>query len=161
MERRYTYDCVIIREGDTYNVSFPQIPEAYTEGKTREEALRNAADVLELSMCDYERVHGGPPPRYRRSAEVVSVSVAVTEEDLQEMRCMTFSQAADCLEVRPPRITALVKSGVLEVRACKGRRMVTIESVERYRMSDRKPGRPRKEPVREEASPREVRDAAR
>lgn len=144
MEKRYSYDCVIERdyEDGVYLVHFPQIPGAYTHGDTREEAMRNAREVLELCLCEcaegLERA-----PEYERSAEVVNVSVVITAEDVEEMKCLTLSQAADDLGVSPSRVTALVKSGALDVRTVRGRRMVTIESVNRYKASPRKAGRPR------------------
>lgn len=145
MDRGYTYDCVILRDDDGFHVTFPQVPEASAEGKTREDAIRNASEALKGAMHDYERAEDKKPPRYKRSAEVVSVSVVLTAQDAEDMQCETFSEAARSLGVKPPRITALVKAGVLDVRVVKGRRMVTSESVERYRESDRRPGRPRKQ----------------
>lgn len=143
MEHRYSYDCVVTHEDDGYIVTFPQFPDVFTEGDTREEAISNAADALTLALADaFDR--GVPLPAYRRSAEVVNLSVVMTEEDVAEAACMTFSQAAEHLGVTPSRITALVKSGTLVVRSVKGRRMVTIASVEAYRAAGRKPGRPRR-----------------
>lgn len=146
MEHRYSYDCVIEKDYDdgVYLVHFPQIPGAYSYGDTREEAMRNAQDVLRLCLADCARGEERAP-EYERSAEVVNVSVVITPEDVEEMSCLTLSQVADELEVSPSRVTALVKSGSLDVRVVKGRRMVTIESVERYRAGGRRPGRPRKD----------------
>ena len=43
---RYTYDAVIVRDGDGYSVSFPQLPDAFTHGATREEASVRASEAL-------------------------------------------------------------------------------------------------------------------
>lgn len=48
---RIEYPAKIQQDGDgTFFVSFPDIPEALTEGATMEEALFNASEVLTLSM---------------------------------------------------------------------------------------------------------------
>ena len=43
MKQRFTYDCVLIKEDDGYCASFPQIPGAFADGDTREEAIAHAS----------------------------------------------------------------------------------------------------------------------
>lgn len=143
MNRRFTYDCVIMKEEDAWCVSFPQIPEAYTDGRTREEAIANAAEVLKLVMGGYIE-DGETPPEYERLAEVVSVSIEVSDEDIDKMHYETQSQAAESLGVTLSRISALIDSGRLDSKTFDGRRMVSIASVERYAASPRSAGRPAK-----------------
>lgn len=143
MGHRFMYDCVIVKEEDGYCASFPQIPGAVADGDTREEALAAAEEVLRLFVAEYVN-EGKPAPRYERSADVVTLSVDVSCDEAAETACVTFAQAAEDLAVSPSRITALVQAGTLEVRLIAGRRMITIESVERYRASGRKAGRPKK-----------------
>jgi len=46
-----TYFCELEPNGDGgYLVTFPDVPEALTEGATRAEALANAADALEVAL---------------------------------------------------------------------------------------------------------------
>lgn len=82
-------------------------------------------------------------PRQAHVAEVHVVSVDVSDGDAEAVRCVTLTGAAERIGVSRPRVTALVKSGTLDVRLVNGKRMVTIESVNRLLASDRKPGRPR------------------
>ena len=46
MRQRFTYDCVLIKEDDGYCASFPQIPGAFADGDTREEAIAHATEAL-------------------------------------------------------------------------------------------------------------------
>ena len=133
MRQRFTYDCVLIKEDDGYCASFPQIPGAFADGDTREEAF--LADDLN---------NGLTPAGYERSAEVVALSVEIDHEDAREAACRTFKDAALDLKVSAPRITALVKAGKLDVELVDGRRMITIDSIERYAAQERHAGRPKK-----------------
>ena len=83
--------------------------------------------------------NGLTPAGYERSAEVVALSVEIDHEDAREAACRTFKDAALDLKVSAPRITALVKAGKLD-----GRRMITIDSIERYAAQERHAGRPKK-----------------
>lgn len=141
MSKRYSYDCVITREEDGYVASFPQLPGCFTDGGTRDEAIANAADALRAYVADYAEGKE-KAPAYERVAEVVNVSVELTEEDLDEMRYMTQAQAADALGVSASRVTALIKSGQLEAKWFDGRREVSIDSVNAYAKSPRRGGRP-------------------
>ena len=146
MGHRFMYDCVVIKEEDGYCASFPQIPGAVADGNTREEALQAAEEVLRLFVAEYVN-EGKPAPRYERSAEVVALSTELSRDEAMETACVTFAQAAEELSVSPSRLTALVQAGTLEVWLVAGRRMITIESVERYRTSGRKAGRPKKHAI--------------
>lgn len=141
MARRYSYDCVLTREDDGYVASFPQLPGCFTDGDTREEAIANASEALQAFMAGYAE-GGQEPPAYERAAEVVTVSVEVTDEDLDEMRYMTQSAAADALGVSPSRVSALIGSGRLEARWFDGARKVSVASVNAYASSPRRGGRP-------------------
>ncbi len=125
---RYTYDAIMTREDDGYVVSFPQFDGCVTAGDTRADALRNAADALSLAVAGALEDGEGLPPS-RRVAEVLSVSVEVTRDDMDAMRCMTMSQAAEELGVTAGRVSQLVKAGALDVVEVGGRRLVTIDSV--------------------------------
>mgnify|MGYP002727215207 CR=1 FL=1 len=136
MRQRFTYDCVLIKEDDGYCASFPQIPGALADGDTREEAL--------MAFLADDLNNGLTPAGYERSAEVVTLSVEIDHEDAREAACRTFKDAALDLKVSAPRITALVKAGKLDVELVDGRRMITIDSIERYAAQERHAGRPKK-----------------
>lgn len=136
-------ECVLVRDGDGWTAEFPQYNFASTSGRTREEALRRAREVLELEAADLLD-DGLRAPRARHVAEVVLVTVDVTSEDSERMKYVTKAQAADRLEVSRPRVTALVRSGQLDTRDFGGHELVSIESMNRYLESPRMPGRPSK-----------------
>ena len=144
MSRRFTYDCVITKEDDGYIASFPQIPEAYSDGDTREEAIARASEALVLAMVGHVE-NGTQAPAYERSAEVVTLSVEVGDEDVEESHYMTQASAADYLGVSLSRVGALIRSGQLDARYFGGRREVSADSVKAYAETPRKSGRPAKE----------------
>jgi antitoxin HicB len=47
------YTAELMRDGDGYILTFPAFPEANTAGSTREEALENAKDALEVTILTY------------------------------------------------------------------------------------------------------------
>lgn len=143
---RYTYEAVIERDADGWSVSFPQLPDAVTYGATREEAIGRAADALTLSLV--ERVEdGGGVPRQEHAAEVVSVSVEVTGDDIERSKCMTMGEAAEELGVTPGRVSQLAKAGALDAVTMGGRRLVTIASVEARKADPPAAHRPRKQSI--------------
>lgn len=127
-----------------WTAEFPQYNNVATSGKTREEALKNATEVLAIEAAEIieEKKRA---PKLEHVAEVVLVSVNVTETDLDEMHYMPQARAAETLEVTPARISALIKSGILEAKTFNGVRKVSIESVNQYRQTPRKAGRPKLE----------------
>ena len=139
---RYTYDCLLEWDDGWWLARFPQLGDFTTQGKTREEALSEASDLLVTLLADYAE-RGENPPACRRLVECVAVSVEVTQEDFDETRYETQTQAAERLGVSKSRISALVASGQLESRYFEGRRKVSIESVNRYAAGSRKAGRPK------------------
>ena len=80
MRQRFTYDCVLIKEDDGYCASFPQIPGAFADGDTREEAIAHATEALMAFLAD-DLNNGLTPAGYERSAEVVALSVEIDHED--------------------------------------------------------------------------------
>ena len=61
MRQRFTYDCVLIKEDDGYCASFPQIPGAFADGDTREEAIAHATEALMAFLAD-DLNNGGRGP---------------------------------------------------------------------------------------------------
>ena len=70
------------------------------------------------------------------------MSVDASAEDAERIKYETKAQVADHLDVSRPRVTTLIGAGVLETKEFDGRELVSIASVERYRTSPRKAGRP-------------------
>ena len=123
----YTYRCVLTHEDDGWVASFPQLGGYSTGGNTREEALHEASDLTELAP----------------------VTVVVTPETVEEAHYETQAACAELLGVTRARVNALVASGQLESKVFGGRRKVSIESMERWKATERKAGRPARADARE------------
>lgn len=138
----YTYRCVLTHESDGWVASFPQLGGYSTAGDTREEALRQARDLLTLLLCDYVE-RGEEPPEPGDVTELAPVTVDITPEVVEETHYETQAACAELLGVTRARVNALVASGQLESKVFDGRRKVSIESMNRYAESGRRAGRPR------------------
>lgn len=67
-----SYPARIQPDGKRFMVSFPDVPEAITDGASREEALANAADALATAMEFYfEDARTVPPPSPRKRGQVI------------------------------------------------------------------------------------------
>lgn len=135
-----TAECVLVRDDDGWTAEFPAFGTA-TSGRTRDEALKGAREILELEAFDLMEA-GSKAPRLRHVAEVAVLTVDVTEEDAERSRYVTKSQAAERLDVSRPRVTALVASGRLAVKKFDGQELVSLESIAGYAASPREAGRP-------------------
>jgi antitoxin HicB len=78
------YPVNIRRDGKYLFVSFPDIPEAFTQGRDRPEALAAARDVLETAMDIYfdEQRPVPMPSRARRGQPVVELPPSVAAKVL-------------------------------------------------------------------------------
>lgn len=127
----YTYTCMLEQDDDCWYACFPQWGGCMTSGDTREEVLRQAADllVLELSDC-IERGDELPDPGTQFAH--APVTVEITPEIIEETHYETLDQAAEWLEVTRACVEELVASGQLESKVFDGQLEVLIESVNRY-----------------------------
>lgn len=142
---RFTYEAIIKRDGDGWSASFPQFPDAATSADTREEVFERAAELLALEVAE-KLDEGEALPESQHTAEVATISITLTEEEVDETRYVTQAQAQEILGLSHSRVSALVKTGQLESRIFGRRNMVSIESVNAYAESPRKAGRPFKNP---------------
>jgi antitoxin HicB len=78
------YPVKLRKDGKYIFVSFPDIPEAFTQGRNREEALKAAGDVLETAMDVYfdERRPVPAPSKPRRGQSVVELPPSVAAKVL-------------------------------------------------------------------------------
>lgn len=139
---RYTYRCVLTHESDGWIASFPQLGGCATSGDTREEAIREAHDLLTLLLCGLIE-DGEELPEAGAVWEIVPVTVDITPEVIEETHYETWEACADLLDISMTTLDALVASGCLESKVFNGRRKVSIESMNRYQESERKAGRPK------------------
>lgn len=133
-------ECVLTKDADGWTAVLPQFNDAATSGKSREEAIRNAKEVLEIEAGDILR-EGRRAPRMRHLAEVAVLEVEVDDVEAERMEYVTKTKAADWLDVSKPRITALVSNGLLKTKRFGRDELVSIASIDAYRQSDRNPGR--------------------
>lgn len=136
-------ECVLVRDADGWTATFPQFNDVATSGRTREEAIRNAREVLELEAIDLME-DNARAPRLAHVAEVVLLDVDVSKDDAERAHYITKAQAAERLEVSKPRVSALIASGQLEVKRFDNKELVSIASVSEYEATPRKSGRPQK-----------------
>ena len=139
-DMRLMCECVLLKEDDGWVAILPQFNGAATSGKSREEALRNAREVLEIEAGDIVR-DGLRAPRMRHLAEVAVLEAEVSDKEADRMGYVTKTKAAEWLGVSKPRVTALVSNGTLSVKSFGRDELVSIESTDAYRRSDRAPGR--------------------
>jgi len=111
------YPATLTPDGDGYLVQFPDIPEALTQGGTREEALDMAADALRTAM-DFYVEDGRPvpmPSRVKRGQLVVELPPSVGAKVLLlntmlEQR-VTAAELARRLRTSPQSVNRLVNLG--------------------------------------------------
>ena len=108
------YPVNIKRDGKFFLVTFPDIPEAITQGNDIEDALRHGTDVLE-SALDFYLESGRPlptPSSPKRGQRVVELpaSVAAKMLLLNEMVVQKIRpvELARRLEVTPQEVTRLI-----------------------------------------------------
>ena len=108
-----SYPARIVRDGNGYLVSFPDIPEALTGADTKEEALEMAVDALTTAMDFYfEDRRPVPPPSAAKRGQVLidlPPSIGAKVLLLNEMIAQGTRNAdlARRMHVRPQEINRL------------------------------------------------------
>lgn len=103
----------IVRDGDDFMVSFPDIPEALTGASTREEALAMAVDALTTAMDFYfeDRRPVPAPSTPKRGQVLVDLppSIGAKVLLLNEMirQGTRPSELARLMRIRPQEVTRL------------------------------------------------------
>lgn len=112
---RYTYEAVITKDSDGWVGEIPQLSDSITQGETREDVIDMLSDMLLLEFS--ERIdEQGEVPAFEHVVECVSISVDLTEEDIEETRYITTLEAQRQLGLSEEAVSALAKSGQLESR---------------------------------------------
>lgn len=111
------YAAVLTRQPEGgYTVTFPDIPEAITEGDTRDAALFNAAEVLSLAM-EQRIIDGDPlPPASKVKGGVwvepeATVQAAVLMRRAREAQGKTLADMARALNTSWPSAQRLEQPG--------------------------------------------------
>jgi antitoxin HicB len=108
-----SYPARIVRDGDGFMVSFPDIPEALTGAATREEALALAADALTAAMdfyLEYRRQVPAPSAPKRGQVTIdlppsVGAKVLLLNEMLRQQ--VKPAELARRMNVRPQEVNRL------------------------------------------------------
>ena len=108
------YPAKIRPDGRFFLVTFPDIPEAITQGDDIEDAMRHAADVLE-SALDYYLESGRPipaPSKPKRGQHMIALPASLSAKVLlvNEMIVQKVRPAelARRLQVTPQEVTRLI-----------------------------------------------------
>ena len=76
---KYVFPAIIEKADDGYNVSFPDIENCFTCGKTFAEAIEMAQDVLPLMLCQMEDTYiVADTMRYREKYNTKAVKKTLT-----------------------------------------------------------------------------------
>lgn len=109
-----TYPATLVPDGNGYLIRFPDIPEALTQGRTREKALDVAADALRTAMDFYfEDGRRVPmPSRVKRGQVGVelppSIGAKVLLLNTMLEQCVTAAELARRLHTSPQSVNRLV-----------------------------------------------------
>jgi excisionase family DNA binding protein len=128
-------------------VHFPELPLAITQGRTRRQIAKNAAETLELALADYI-LEGKEPPApvfghdVPEGGETIIVSVTVTEEDARMMGYVSSKEAAKMLGISKGRVSQLAASGQLESVGTGTARRISLESINERLAHPHPAGRP-------------------
>ena len=94
---KYAYPAIFTfdKEEDVYYVSFPDIKNCFTDGKTLAEALENGEDVLTLMLCQMEDdgVEIKAPSDVRTIAQKENETVSLVFADTTKYRRINDSRA--------------------------------------------------------------------
>lgn len=121
-------ECVLAKDADGWTAVFPQFSGVATSGKTRDEAVRAARDVLALEAADLVR-EGRAAPKVKHVAEVALLEIEVNKQDAERMEYVSTSEAAARLGATEAIVAALVESGQLATKEFDGQKLVSLESV--------------------------------
>ena len=146
---RYVYEATLEKEDSgKYYVYFPELEGAYTSGDDIYDAVKKAGEVLELTIATYlDDGQSLPVPQFRGNEGDlirIGISVMVTNEMRERMKCVTPSEAAKMLGVSKGRISQMLNAGILQSIPFGNERLVTLASVNLRLSSQRLNGRPRK-----------------
>ena len=92
----YIYDAIITQEDDgSFFIDFPAFNGCFSDGQTKEEAVKEGAEMLRLLIADHID-RGDKLPHYKQetASDVVTVAVDVDSAFIQETKCMTVTEAA-------------------------------------------------------------------
>lgn len=125
---KFASECILIKEKDGWTAILPQFNGAATSGGSREEAIGNAKEVLEIEAGDLVR-EGKPTPPMRHLAEVAVIEVEVSPEDAERMEYVAKTEAAERLGIPTAELSGLISNGKLTTKVFGNDELASIESI--------------------------------
>jgi antitoxin HicB len=148
MSTRFTYEAEFKNDDDGYFVSYPQLPDAFTQGDNLTQATERAAEVLQLIIASAldagERLPDPLFKGYDKDTLRTAVSVEVTPDFIERSKCVTVTEAAKMLNLTKGRVAHMLDDGILQTLTYGDTRLVTLASINKRLANPRKAGRPRK-----------------
>ncbi|MDR3307745.1 MAG: type II toxin-antitoxin system HicB family antitoxin [Coriobacteriales bacterium] len=148
MSTRFIYEAEFKDDSGGYFVSFPQLPDAFTQGDDFIQATERAAEVLQLVIASsIDTGETLPEPVFKGYCEGTlrtAVSVEVTPDLIERSKCVTVTEAAEMLGVTKGRVAHMLDDGVLQPITFSDTRLVTLASINNRLANPRKAGRPSK-----------------
>ena len=143
---RYTYPaCFEPNELGGYSVTFPDLPDCYTDGDDLDDAANMAAEAMELVIESY--IDNGrelPSPTFDVALPKACLLVAVSADVNADDKLVSAREAAQMLEVSDARVRQLIGNGSLVSKKQGRDNYVYLWSVRNRLATPRAAGRPRK-----------------
>jgi predicted RNase H-like HicB family nuclease len=132
-----------------YFAYFPELPDAFTQGKTLKEVALNAIETLALALADHIEDSTEPPApafghAHSNDATLLLVATEISESDVKRMGAVNSTEAARMLGVTKGRVAQLVSRGQLESVGKTTERLISLRSINDRLAACRTPGRPRR-----------------
>lgn len=110
-----------VREGG-YAVEFPDIPEAFTEGKTIEECVSMGAEILSITAAEYAKARKELPEPSSLDAIKAWIAEQKDDKDLASggEPFIQLFQAPD-MDMTPVRVTISLPKSALDEIDCKAK----------------------------------------
>jgi len=146
MRYAYGFEFVEDKEDGGYIVYLPAF-DAATQGDNMQDAIIMASDLLRFMIEDHIlRGEQLPDPDLGLKPQKGGIVIAVVSDvDLQASEdFITATEAAKVLGVTAPRISHMIRDGLLHGYRDAGATLITLDSVNAQKDSPRKAGRPHK-----------------
>jgi excisionase family DNA binding protein len=147
---RYVYEVELRPDDDGYCVSVPDLDGCFTEGDSVADALNMADDALKTFVATLLKCGDPiPGPTFGHIAPEGGMVVALSfETDVSYIVDeVSPSEAAEILGVSRPRVSHMIRDGILHATSIGGSTKVTLASVDAYMAGPRRAGRPKKSDI--------------
>jgi excisionase family DNA binding protein len=144
---RYVYEIELTPDHGSYSVRVPDLDGCFTAGDDIKDALNMADDALKTFVAALLKFGDPlPEPTFGHVAPEGGLVIALSfETDASYIVDeVSPSEAAEMLGVSRPRVSHMIRDGVLTAEKVAGETKISLDSVNAYLASPRHAGRPRK-----------------